>query len=139
MAPETGRRVVILSVTALVFASCGGGSPAAPSGAVVQSLFFVPEIRELAVGETVDLTLVVAFTDGSRAQMSPAWNSDNAAVLHVQPMSAIREAQTSSDNPNKVIDHILVGRLTGISEGEARVSAACQHGRAEQRVRVIRR
>jgi hypothetical protein len=128
------RLVLGVLLTFFLLVSCGG-SPAAPSETPRLSILSATNI--LRVGASVDMTLQVVFSDGRNTVVTPVWGTDHPDIVLVKPLSASRQGATMEDGKTGVVDHMLFARVTGLSPGEALVTADSRFGSCSFSIRVI--
>jgi hypothetical protein len=130
--------VLFLSVLAALLAGLSCGSPERPSEPRPTLTINAPS-DVLHVGQSVDVVLEAVFSDGRTAFLTPLWGTDRPDILHVWPMSASRQGgwEGGWDQRPASIDHMLFARVTGLTIGEAAITAKTQYGMCERPVRVI--
>ena len=117
------------------FVSCGSDSPTAPSETPQLSILSATDT--LRVGASVDMRLQVVFSDGRSTLITPVWGTDRPDVVLVKPLSASRQGATAEDGKTGVVDHMLFARVTGLSPGDAQVTADSRFGSCSFPVRVL--
>ncbi len=127
--------VLVLDVTVLLAAACG--SPERPSEPSPTLTITSPK-DVLRVGESVDVVLEAAFSDGRTTVITPLWGTDRPDVIHVKPLSASRQGGWEGwDQRPPSIDHMLFARITALAVGEAMITAQTQYGTIRRPIRVV--
>lgn len=132
-----------LMLVALAFAPSCGGTPVRPSEPS-PTLTILSSKNELRVGESVDMALQAAFSDGRTTLLAPVrgWGTDRPDIVDVKPLSASRlslygEEWLTPEMKLQATDHILIARVTALAPGNAIVTADSEYGVCQRAIRVI--